>query len=340
MATIESDVATFNFACNQRHADMGLGFITPTFYVCSTRNDTTNHRGYPSVEGGTGYSANIETDMENIDELQRQASDAISSRLWTNTVAIVNSIRRVGRHPVTNRPANGEDAGTGCVGRWGSHHFILTAGHVPHSDAQPADLRIFWRPTGGIERVADADLKPRDIGHAVAIRDPKAVIHRCLWEDLAVIELDPAEAGPHTEFFDIATGWIDPAEGEIVHCCGFPIDKHIPLGSRMVGTKTEYEIALRPTIFSGAVFHQPTFLAKAFDVERHYLVPYERNVSRHPEGFSGAAAWWENDQPQKIWQANLVFAGICTSCYKDGAIEQIVKASAVRQFLKEAFGAP
>jgi hypothetical protein len=279
--------------------------------------------------------------MENIDELHRQATDAISSRLWTNTVAIVNSVRTVGIDPVTKRPADGEGAGTGCAGRWGSHHFILTAGHVPHPDAKPSNLRIFWRPTGGVERIADTDLKLQDIGDAVSVRDPKAVIHQCPWEDLAVIELDPAEAGPHTEFFDIGTSWIDPAEGEVVHCCGFPIDKHVRLGSRMVGTKTEYDIALRPTVFSGTVFHHPNFLARDFDPDLHYLAPYERHDSKHPKGFSGAAAWWESDQPispKQVWKPSLVFAGICTSCYKDGAIEQIAKASAVRKFLEETFG--
>jgi hypothetical protein len=280
--------------------------------------------------------------VENIDELHRQATDAISSRLWTNTVAIVNTIRTIGIDPVTKRPADGEEAGTGCAASWGGHYFILTAAHVPHPDARPSDLRIFWRPTGGVERIADADLKPKDIGVAVAIRDPKAVIHQCGWEDLAIIELSPpSEAGPYTEFFDIRTRWVDPAEGEIVHCCGFPIDKHVPLGSRMVGSKREYDIALRPTVFSGAVIHRPTFLAKDFNAERHYLVPYERHDSKHPKGFSGAAAWWEGDEPvspKQIWKPNLLFAGICTSCYKDGAIEQIVKASAVRQFLEDVFG--
>jgi hypothetical protein len=279
--------------------------------------------------------------MENIDELHRQATDALYSRLWTTTVAVVNSIRTVGIDPATKRPADGEEAGTGCAGRWNSHHFILTAGHVPHPNAKPSNLRIFWRPTGSVDRIADADLRPQDIGDAVSIRDPKAVIHQCPWEDLAIIELDPAEAGPHTEFCDIGTSWADPAEGEIVHCCGFPIDKHIPLGSRMVGTKREYDIALRPTVFSGTVFHKPKFLANDFDAERHYLVPYERHDSRHPKGFSGAAAWWESDQPispKQVWKPNLVFAGICTSCYKGGAIEQIVKASAVRKFLEETFG--
>src|SRR4051794_5787003 len=135
--------------------------------------------------------ARVLLEMENIHELQRQATDAISSRLWTNTVAVVNSIRTIGLHPVTNRPADGEEAGTGCAARWGRHHFILTAGHVPHPDAKPSDLRIFWRPTGSAERIAQADLKPQDIGDAVAIRDPKAAIHQCRWEDLAIIELDP-----------------------------------------------------------------------------------------------------------------------------------------------------
>ena len=171
-----------------------------------------------SALGSRTAVVKFETIMENIDEMHRQATDAISSRLWTTTVAIVNSIRTVGIDPVTKGPADGEEAGTGCAGRWRSHHFILTAGHVPHPDAKPSGLRIFWRPTGGVERIADADLKAHDIGDAVVIRDPEAVIHQCPWEDLAIIELSPAEAGPHTEFFDIETSWIDPAEGEIVHC--------------------------------------------------------------------------------------------------------------------------
>jgi hypothetical protein len=54
---------------------------------------------------------------------------------------------------------DGEEVGTGCAGRWGDHHFILTASHVLHSGAKPSDLRLFWRPSGAIERLADADLQ-------------------------------------------------------------------------------------------------------------------------------------------------------------------------------------
>ena len=133
--------------------------------------------------------------MEHIQELQKQASDACLLRVSTHTVGIINSIRTVGFDPITHRRGDGEEMGTGCAGCWGKHHFILTAGHVLHSDAKPPDLRIFWRPSGGIERIADADLRPQDIVDGIAIRDPKAVIHRCGWEDLAMITINPAEAG-------------------------------------------------------------------------------------------------------------------------------------------------
>ena len=115
--------------------------------------------------------------MQDIDEIKKQASDACLLRVSTHTVGIINSIRIVGFDPITQRRGDGEEVGTGCAGRWGVHHFILTAGHVLHSGAKPPDLRIFWRPSGGIERAADADLKPQDIVDGVPVRDPNAVIH-------------------------------------------------------------------------------------------------------------------------------------------------------------------
>src|ERR1700676_2064175 len=236
--------------------------------------------------------------MQNIEELQKQASDASLLRVSTHTVGIINSIRTVGFDPITQRRGDGEEAGTGCAGRWGDHHFILTASHVLHSDAKPSDLRLFWRPSGAIERIADADLKPKDISDGVPIRDPNAVIHHCAWEDLAVIVIDPTEAGQYTEFTDIENNWIDPAEKEIVNCCEFPIDKHILVGSRWIGNKEERDIAIRPDLFSGEVYFKPNFLSDDYDPDRHYLVPY--NHPKHPKGFSGAAAWGESDQHKLV----------------------------------------
>jgi hypothetical protein len=273
--------------------------------------------------------------MEHVKELQKQASDACLLRVSAHTVGIVNSIRTVGFDPITQRRGDGEEAGTGCAGRWGTHHFILTANHVLQSNAQPSDLRIFWRPSGAIERTADKDLKPKDIIDGVPIRDPNAAIYRCAWEDLAVIVIAPTEAGQYTEFIDIQHDWIDPAEKEVVNCCGFPIDKSIMVGSHWVGKKEERTIAIRPDLFSGEVYFKPNFLSNDYDPDRHYLVPYDH--PKRPEGFSGAAAWWENNQHKQVWKADFKFAGICTCCYKNGTVEQIVKASVVRRFLSEVF---
>jgi hypothetical protein len=274
--------------------------------------------------------------MENLDELHRQAENACLIHVSNCTVAMVNSIRTVGFDPISQRPGDGEEVGTGCAGRWGQHHCVVTANHVIETASKPSDVRIFWRDSSGIERIAESDLKPRDIANAIAVRDPNATIHRCSWEDLALIVIDQSEAGRHTEFADLAKDWIDPAEGEVIRCVGFPIDKHVLVGRRMVGNKEELDIAIRPTLFSGKVFHKPNFATRDYNPKNHYLVPY-RHVKR-PEGFSGAATWWESDQPQQIWKPNFKFAGICTSAYKDGTIERIVKASAVRRFLGEVFG--
>jgi hypothetical protein len=46
---------------------------------------------------------------------------------------------------------------------------FLPLGHVLHSDARPSDLRIFWRPSGGIERIADADLRPQDLAFHLGV---------------------------------------------------------------------------------------------------------------------------------------------------------------------------
>ncbi len=281
--------------------------------------------------------------MENIEELKKQASEASVNRVATHTVGIINTIRTKGRDSTTNRPADGEEMGTGCAGKWGTHHFVLTAGHVIKEEAAPSDLRLFWRPAPFVERRSDRDLTTKDIADGIPIADPKAVIHRCDWEDLALISLNPTTAGEYTEFFDIENSSVDPAEGEVVNCCGYPFDRNVLVGKYMIGNKEERTVAIRPEIFSGRVLPEPSeqelkFQITAYDRERHYLVPYEHNLSKHPLGFSGAAMWWESDQKQIVWRPNFLFAGICTCCYKKGTIEQVVKASTVRRFLAEVLG--
>jgi len=109
---------------------------------------------------------------------------------------------------------------------------------------------------------------------AVPIADPNAQIYRCTWEDLAIITLSPEHAGQYTEFFDIGREWIDPPEGDFVHCCGYPRDRGAFLGTRNAGDKEEHSIGISPYVFDGQVLPSPTedelkFKITAFHLERH-----------------------------------------------------------------------
>ena len=107
----------------------------------------------------------------------------------------------------------------------------------------------------------------------------------------------------------------------------------------MVGNKEERTVAVYPGTFDGVVTYSPKFLPGKFDSERHYLVPFaQASEGKHPEGYSGGGAWWESDRTDLIWRPKYKFAGICTSCYKAWAFEQIVKASVVRRFVEEVLG--
>lgn len=216
--------------------------------------------------------------MEHVEELRRQGVEACLGRLWTHTVGIANNIRDEGYDPISKSRGDGETMGTGCAGRWGDHHFVLTAEHVPHKKAQASDLRIYWRPTGALDRRPTEQVSREDVTDAVIIRDPSAVLYRCDWEDLALIALNPEEAQPHTEFFDIANDWADPAEGEMVHCCGFQLDRGFIFDRRMIGNKEERSIGLSPFVFDGRVLPVPSdddlrFKITKFDPEKHYLIP-------------------------------------------------------------------
>lgn len=55
-----------------------------------------------------------------------EAQKACQTRVWIYSVGIINTIRNV--DPKSRRDE--ETNGTGSLGRWGNHHFILTANHV------------------------------------------------------------------------------------------------------------------------------------------------------------------------------------------------------------------
>jgi|SRR5271166_479456 len=276
--------------------------------------------------------------------IEDQANRAFLNYLIRRTVALVNEIRIVGTHPVTGQRADAEEPGTGCPIRWGGHHVVLTAGHVVEN-ASANDLRIFSFRDSAVTFKSPSSVTREDSDAGFSLDDANAEIHVCGWEDLAVIKVD-VDSFPHVEFVNVAEEWIDPPEGEMVHCCGFPSDHNVTLGKTVFPNKEEVDVGLIPTVFSGSVLPEPTeeelkFKITAFEASRHYLMPYNAApMSEHPRGVSGAAAWWEPSGKETIWRPRLDFAGICVCTYKKGEVVQVVKASVVRQFLEEVFGPP
>lgn len=264
------------------------------------------------------------------------------NRLWKHTVGIVNGIRTVGDDPLTGKRGDTEQPGSGSVGQWGNHHFILTAGHVVEG-AKPSDIRVFASSASAIEYRSPTDLRRQDIVAAAPLTNQSATIHRCGWEDLAAITIDP-ELLPTAVFFDALNNWIDPPEGQWVHSLGFPFDNGVLTEQKMVRGNEERTIVLQGTFISANVLPLPSendlkYKITAFDSDRHYLIPYaEAANGKHPRGFSGAGAWWEDEQKEVIWTPAFKFAGTITVCYKNGSVLQVIKASVVRRFLGEIFG--
>src|SRR6202042_1280855 len=92
-----------------------------------------------------------------------EAQKACQTRVWIHSVGIINTIRNV--DPENRRDE--ETNGAGSLGRWGNHHFILTANRVIHTDATPSDLRLFWRRFGDDKYLADSDLHAEHITSGV-----------------------------------------------------------------------------------------------------------------------------------------------------------------------------
>lgn len=265
-----------------------------------------------------------------------QSSDGCMRYVLQHTASIVNTVREFGTDRHTGQRADSEVPGTGIPMKWREHHFVLSAAHV-FDKAGPKDLRVFAYANLPVAYKSRESLTMRDIVDGVAMTDA-SVIHRCKWEDLAVVTIDAAQF-PGVDFIEPEAAWIDPPVGEPVHCCGFPTDHSVRVNHRTVSpTRDEIDIAVWPTTFSTSVLPFPNKVTDDLNRDTHYLISYDgAGVSKHPGGVSGAAVWWESDKKEIIWRPNFRFAGTVTHCYKKGAILRVVKASVVRRFLAELF---
>ena len=269
---------------------------------------------------------------------QQHAQQAAMERLWSHTVGIANrALAKEGYDPHSGLPGREQESpGTGVAGACGNHYFILTAKHVLE-DAKLDEINFFGRPTASFKHASEVTIQ--DLLLAVPLNDPDAAIHRCEWEDLALITVKPDSLGQYVEFADIAASWIDPPENAPVIGLGFPVSTGT-IFSRQMGSVVQRAVLLNPIGFDGDVLPSSAGrYFKDFNPQRHYLFPYERAArGEHPRGISGAAMWCQSVEGHLVWATRLKFAGICTSSYKDGTIEQVIKASVVCQFLTEVFG--
>ena len=157
----------------------------------------------------------------------------------------------------------------------GRTDFVQTAKDVVEQ-AEPRDLRFFVRQVGELQVKHASDLVVTDGVAAIELNDPDAVIHRCEWEDLAIITMRPNALGPNLEFFDVENSWVDPAEGQIVSGIGYPLSSSVRFPKR-VGSVLEQAVLLSPMPFNGSVLPNPLgdelkFKFSGFDAERHFLI--------------------------------------------------------------------
>jgi hypothetical protein len=274
--------------------------------------------------------------------LQNHGSDACMRYVLEHTAAVVNSVRVVGVNRYTGERGDSEVPGTGCPMRWGKHHFVLSAAHV-FENAEAKAIRILPFVDLPKEPKSRETLTKSDIVDGIGLTGD-SLVHRCGWEDLAVVTIDAAKF-PGVDFIEPDKNWVDPPPGENVHCCGFPSDHSVIVSRRTVSPKrTEADLAIWPTLFGGAVLPFPPedevrFYYDDLQPDKHYLIPYDgANVSKDPHGFSGAAVWWERDEKKLVWYPDFKFAGTVTHCHRSGSVVRVVKASAVRRFLAELFG--
>jgi hypothetical protein len=186
------------------------------------------------------------------------AEDAAKERLWSHTVGIENgALIRRGIDPATGlRTTELSSPGTGVAGVWGRYHFVLTAKHVL-DQAQIKDLKFFVRNVGELKTKHVSEVKLNDGVVAAPLGDSEAAMHRCDWEDLALLSIEPDALVPSLEFFDIAASWVDPSPGERVVGIGYPVSTGVQFQQR-VGNALRKAVLLTPALFSGEVLPRPT----------------------------------------------------------------------------------
>ena len=280
------------------------------------------------------------------DPIDEHAQDAIINRMWSHTVGVVNEKRLIHKLP-TGAGYDEEQPGTGSVIRWGNHRCILTAKHVIE-EADKDSLRFFFRPIGTLDRKSREEIERQGYveshsGWSAEIYD----IHRCDWEDIAVLTINPSPSYLNAEFHELQSGWVDPSEDAGIYSFGFPT--HDPVTIEVVQTgknKEERTLGLSPMIWESTVIPKPSTLIESYsakspyDPAKHFLAPWTfAENGKTPHGFSGAAVWCLGPIANgELWLPKMLFAGMSTLYYPSSKLERMIRASTVVKVLEEALG--
>src|SRR5437868_1761681 len=198
--------------------------------------------------------------------------------MWTHAIGITNrALARNITDPQSGLPGREwELPGSGLAGSWGENRFILTAAHVVENATIP-NLGFFAKATGSLTRGSESEVGLQDAFWAVSLQPSSAAIHRCTWEDLAVITLskDLETLGPYLEFASLQSSGVDPEEKQLVLGLGYPTSGGV-LRQTQRGPEIQKYVLLNPIGFSGEVLPNAAGVTfKHFDVQSHYLMPFE-----------------------------------------------------------------
>jgi hypothetical protein len=168
------------------------------------------------------------------------------------------------------------------------------------------------------------------------------VIHRCSWEDLAIITW-PNLAAKHLEFFDLANNHAEPEPHDRVVGYGYPRDNAIEAErkhSRPGVLRISRALSAAPWISHVMAPPPSSRLLGGFDASRHYLVEWDpATMNCAPFGYSGSAVWRVPPQRNLVWRPVLVFLGIASHFYEKSKAVRVIRPVEVLRFIKSVFGA-
>jgi len=165
-------------------------------------------------------------------------------------------------------------------------------------------------------------------------------IVRCEWEDLAAVVLPPGPP-PHEgiRFCELPEKLSDPPERATCLVVGYPYDR-----TRLAEIERDeqglvHNLCARTDAFWSEIVDTSRPLS-GFSRNAHFLLRFTPSFAgERPDGYSGAGVWFALAEPgpRTVWSAEATLAGVQTHAYRESRLLRVVKASAVRAFLDEAF---